>query len=436
MLISSFVAAFFIYVIFRPSRLVLRFIFYKIVVRAYGLYISILHKLGWKPKSNIFAYVFQQKLIHVLVIFITVILVFTNLTQDTKAGSMMERAHKTILFDLIQSEFGEFEEDEQLVIETFDKEATITAIQQTYLDNLSSVRAQPKVSMDAQLEEEYEEELVPTIQDGTAIVKPDIATTRIAKKPRKETIEYTVKGGDSVSTIAAEFEISVSTILWENNLSAYSIIRPGDVLDILPQSGITHKVASGENISSLAKKYDVEEDSIITANKLAVDAPLTIGEKLFIPGGQKVSYSTYAPTIYTGISVIRDIVKSPDASPAPANKMNWPTVGSQITQYYSWRHHGLDIANKIGTPIYAADAGTIESIGWGTGYGNQIVIDHGGGKKTRYAHLSKFFVEKGQTVDKGETIAAMGSTGWSTGPHLHFEVIINGQKYNPLNYIQ
>ncbi|PIR93373.1 hypothetical protein COT99_00905, partial [Candidatus Falkowbacteria bacterium CG10_big_fil_rev_8_21_14_0_10_43_10] len=103
---------------------------------------------------------------------------------------------------------------------------------------------------------------------------------------------------------------------------------------------------------------------------------------------------------------------------------------------YNWSHHAVDIANKIGTAIYAADAGTVEYAGWGSGYGNQIVIDHGGGKKTRYAHASKLFVSKGDTIAKGQTIAAMGSTGWSTGPHLHFEVIINGGKLNPLDFIK
>jgi murein DD-endopeptidase MepM/ murein hydrolase activator NlpD len=116
--------------------------------------------------------------------------------------------------------------------------------------------------------------------------------------------------------------------------------------------------------------------------------------------------------------------------------MNWPTVGHRISQYYSWRHLGLDVANKTGTPIYSSDAGTIEFAGWSTGYGNNIIVDHGGGKKTRYAHLSKFYVEKGDSAEKGEAIGEMGSTGWSTGPHLHFEVIINGRKYNPLNYIK
>jgi murein DD-endopeptidase MepM/ murein hydrolase activator NlpD len=199
---------------------------------------------------------------------------------------------------------------------------------------------------------------------------------------------------------------------------------------------MTHKVASGETVEQIAKEYNIEETEIFEFNKLPEDAKLTIGQKLIIPGGRKVTYASYVPQSYTGLSAIKDLVLPPSASPVSGNKMNWPTQGHQITQYYSWRHHGLDIANKHGTPIYAADAGTVESVGWGEGYGNQIIIDHGGGKKTRYAHLSEVYTEKGEAVDKGQTIAAMGSTGWSSGPHLHFEVIINGRKYNPLNYIK
>jgi murein DD-endopeptidase MepM/ murein hydrolase activator NlpD len=118
--------------------------------------------------------------------------------------------------------------------------------------------------------------------------------------------------------------------------------------------------------------------------------------------------------------------------------MIWPTPGRRITQYYSWSHQGLDIGDKIGTPLYAADDGVviIAQGGWNGGYGNTILLDHGGGKRTRYGHASKLFVKVGDEVKKGETIAAMGSTGRSTGPHLHFEVLVNGTRYNPLNYIK
>lgn len=430
-LIKRFLTAFFVFLLRKPLAFIFDKIVVNVIVKIYRLYFGVLKKLGWsKSRDSIFTFVFNQKMVHVLVVLITILLVFINTTTKTKAGGLTERAHKTILADLIKGEFSDFEEDEQLIIETFDKESTITPLQQTYLDNLTSVKVQSRVTMKGIDEDE---DLF--INDKSNIVKPDLATTQKSIKPRTETETYTVQGGDTISTIAEKFGISVSTILWENGLSAYSIIRPGDSLVILPVSGIAHKVASGETIGSIAKKYNAEEIDILEINKLASADQLQINQNLIVPGGRKETVS-YQPETYTGISAIKEIAKAPSATPVAGNKMNWPTEGSRITQYYSWKHYGLDIANKIGTPIYAADSGTIETIGWGTGYGNQIVIDHGGGKKTRYAHMSKFYVEKGDKVTKGQTIGAMGSTGWSTGPHLHFEVIINGTKYNPLNYIQ
>ena len=114
----------------------------------------------------------------------------------------------------------------------------------------------------------------------------------------------------------------------------------------------------------------------------------------------------------------------------------WPAGVRRISQYYSWRHTGLDIAGPTGTNIYAMDSGVVTFSGVSNGYGYNILVDHGNGMKTRYAHASKLYVEKGETVTKGQVIMAMGSTGWSTGPHLHFEVIVNGAKKNPLSYIK
>lgn len=419
--------------VFVPFRFVSRLFFYKVVVKVYSFYKRIMHRLGWqKIDSNIFSFIFGQKFIHVLVVSITILLVLVNLTPATRAGGLTDKAHKTILSDLIKGEFSDFEEDEQLIIETFDKENVISSVQQSYLDNLSAFRPQQRASL-----EDYEdEEELQTTPDGAGLLRQDKVATKKTKRARTETINYVVKSGDSISTIAENFEVSVATILWENNLSSYSIIRPGQKLVVLPQSGLSHLVKSGDTVGSIAKKYDIEETEILGYNKISRSDTLQIGDKLFIPGGKKVSLPAYKPKSYTGFTAIKNIVKAPSAKPAASNKMNWPTVGTRITQYYSWRHHGLDIANKTGTPIYAADSGTVEVLGWGTGYGNQVVINHGGGKKTRYAHLSKFFVKKGDKVEKGQTIAAMGSTGWSTGPHIHFEVIINGKKYNPLNYIK
>lgn len=433
--LKKLMIAFFVNLFWRTGRIILRFIFYKIVVKAYQLYLYLLKKLGLSGsnRNKSLSWLINQKSVHFIVALLTIILTVFNLTSETQAISSEELAGKTLLAELVTSEFGETDE---FIEEYFDEEAIISSIQQTYLDNLVSVKSRPMAEMKTPDEIDSVEEPAVLTQGGSAVVKPELAATSKIRRLRHDIIYYTVNPGDTVSTIAAEFGISVNTILWENNLSSYSLIRPGDKLSILPMTGITHKVVRGDNLSKIIKKYNVEEDKIIQANKLINGSKLAVGQKLIIPNGRKIQYASYAASSYTGLSAIKNLVSPANAKPISGNKMNWPTKGHRITQYYSWRHHGLDIANKTGTPIYAADAGVIEYIGWGKGYGNQIVINHGGGKKTRYAHLSKFYVKKRQQVSKGETIAAMGSTGWSTGSHLHFEVIINGRKYNPLNYIK
>lgn len=388
---------------------------------------------GDKFKGSPLLFLFSQKTVHVLVVILTILIVFTGFVDRGRAKTISEKAGQTIISGLITGEFSEFLEDE-LIEETFSEEAINTQTQLKYLGSLNVLEGRPKAVLNAEEEESLADLSNPK---GEVITKPDIATTKISKKARKEPIEYTVQPGDSVSTIAYEFDISVNTILWENSLNAYSLIRPGDKLTILPSSGMTHKVAKGDNLDSISKKYGIETEEIMKANKMTDSSKLAVGQELFIPGGRKIYYAAPIRTAsYNPISIIKDIVKPAGTKIVPSNKMAWPTQGYRITQYYSWRHHAVDIGNKNGTPIYAADAGTVTYAGWKSGYGYVIIIDHGGGKQTKYAHLSKFYTEKGQRVDKGETIAAMGSTGWSTGPHLHFEVIINGRKYNPLNYIR
>ncbi len=413
---------FFKFLIYKPFYRILRFIFYKIIVKFYSLYYNLIKKIGWKKfEDNFFSFLFNQKLVHILVIFISSFLIFLNFSQKTSANEISNKNRKTMLSDLVKTEFADFDEEEDLVLESFNENTLLADEDKTYMDNSALINPTQKIVL--QNKNQNKEET----QDHKA-------QRKIVKK-RDKIITYTVQRGDSISTIARKFGIKVKTILWENNLSSYSIIRPGDKLRILPIDGVTHKVKNGENLSYIAKKYDTEAKEILKANKLADASYLKIGQELLIPNGKKIT-TTYKPKTYSGFTAIQKIVKAPNSTNITANKMAWPTVGHRITQYFSWRHNGLDIANKIGTPIYAADAGVVEFAKWGRGYGMEILINHGGGKKTRYAHLSKFFVKKGQKVSKGETIGAMGSTGWSTGPHIHFEVIINGKRYNPLNYIK
>lgn len=282
---------------------------------------------------------------------------------------------------------------------------------------------------------EPEQELDPsTIAGGSAVVKPirlpsGVAVARLpAGIPRTDVVAYTVQIGDTISGIADAFGISANTILWENNLTAYTIIRPGQTLTILPISGIRHKVAKGENLGKIAAKYGVDTAAIVAANKLASADDLQIGEPLLIPGGKKPRpVPTYA-------------LRRPSAAPAPAGagRLLWPATCRRITQYFGWRHTGIDIACPYGSSVYAAETGQVIKAqgGWNGGYGIMVVLQHADGTQTVYGHNSKLFVSVGDEVTRGQTIAAMGSTGRSTGPHVHFEIRAGGYRKNPFSYLR
>jgi LysM repeat protein len=257
---------------------------------------------------------------------------------------------------------------------------------------------------------------------------------------RMEIVEYEVKPGDVIGKIASDFGISVETILWANNLTIRSYIRPGNKLIILPVTGISHQVKKGENVSKIARLYGVSQDEIIKTNRLQRDgSDISIGEKLIIPGG-RAPEAVRAPIVTPSrTNAFRQVAAPPSSIETPAGSgYLWPAGVRHISQYYGWRHTGLDIAGPIGTPIYAARSGRvlIAKGGWNGGYGNYIVIDHGGGIQTAYGHSSQINVVVGQDVVQGQVISLMGSTGRSTGPHLHFEVRISGARLNPLKYIR
>lgn len=266
---------------------------------------------------------------------------------------------------------------------------------------------------------------------GVALFSPEITSTERGARPRDAVEIYEVQPGDNIGMIADNFNITVNTILIENNLSFNSYIRPGDKLRILQTSGISYTIKKGDSLDKIAKKYSSTTDEIIEVNKLASKDDITVGQKITIPGGKVPATPTY--TTYPYAKTQGNI---PPSARGVAGKMVWPTSWKVITQYFGWRHTGLDIDGDYSSPIYAADAGYIERVGWGTGYGNMIIINHGNGVKTLYGHMSKFFVTKGQSVAKGQTLGMMGTTGRSTGTHLHFEVIISGKKMNPLSYIR
>jgi len=255
--------------------------------------------------------------------------------------------------------------------------------------------------------------------------------TQISSKVRDSIIDYTVANGDTVSSIAAKFGVSADTIRWQNSLSG-DRIKVGSTLQILPVTGVAHKVAKGDTVYSIAKKYDSDPQAVVDFpfNSFSNDETfeLAIGQTVIVPDG-------VMPTGVTATPRPRQI--TPDAGTVVASgKFVWPVSGV-ITQRFSWYHPGIDIANNAEPLDVAADSGRVEFAGWdASGYGNMVLIDHGNGFKTRYAHLSQIMVISGQNVARGSTIGRMGSTGHSTGPHTHFEIILNGVHVNPLSYLQ
>lgn len=262
------------------------------------------------------------------------------------------------------------------------------------------------------------------------LVKPELVFENA--ETRTEIIEYTVEAGDTISSIAQKFNVNVDTILWANKLSLNSLIRPGNKLTILPVAGVVHQVKKGDTLTKIAKAYSADVEKIIEFNKLTDEKDIAQGEMIIIPGGKIAP----PPVPRSVLAKVREFFIPPSAQVPTGSRMFWPSAARRITQYFTWRHSGLDIAGPFGTAIYAAEEGAVKFIGWGTGYGNHIDIDHGNGIVTRYGHLSKILVSKGEKVKRGQTIGLEGSTGWSTGPHLHFEVTVNGTRKNPLGYIR
>lgn len=252
-----------------------------------------------------------------------------------------------------------------------------------------------------------------------------------------EVVEYEVQEGETLSQISEKFGLTVDTVLWANGLdSEKSKIRAGQSLKILPTDGVMHKVKKGETVYSIAKKFEANPQSMVDYpfNSFTNDETfaLAVGQALMVPDGIMPKAVSVSPRTSLASTL------TPDAGVVSATgRFVWPAAG-RISQGYRWYHRAIDIASKGGGPILAADGGRVTMAGWpdGGGYGNRVVIDHGNGYTTLYAHLSRVSVVPGQSVNRGDAIGSMGSTGRSTGVHLHFEIRAGGGLQNPLNYLK
>ena len=269
----------------------------------------------------------------------------------------------------------------------------------------------------------------PPSTTGFALIQPILTDTAVEETGRAGIQTYTVEPGDTPSTIAERFGLQTATVLWENALSAWSTIRPGDVLRILPTDGVSYTVRRVDTLEAIAKRFGADAEEILEFNRLVDADDIDVGDLLIIPGGR--------PPAVVAPPVIRRPARPALPLPSIAGKFLWPSEGGyRISQYFTWRHHGIDIAVAHGTSVFASEAGTVVSSGWIRGYGYQVLVDHGNGLQTRYAHNSKLLVTKGQPVSRGQVIALVGSTGRSTGPHIHLEVFANGARVNPFRYLR
>lgn len=240
-------------------------------------------------------------------------------------------------------------------------------------------------------------------------------TTASAENVRTGTITYVVKPGDVPSVIAASFGITTNTLLWTNNLTDGEYIRPDDELVILPLSGIRHKVKSGDTISSIALRYKGDVDKITAFNNLEDPEQITPGDYVIIPDGEMPAISrgqTSSGPKYIYTNNLDGYFIHPLGGAGYKSRGVHPT-------------NAVDLAASCWTPIYAAADGVVEvsdGYGWNGGYGKYIKISHPNSTKTIYAHNIQNQVSAGQNVTQGQLIAYMGSTGRSTGCHVHWEV--------------
>jgi murein DD-endopeptidase MepM/ murein hydrolase activator NlpD len=255
--------------------------------------------------------------------------------------------------------------------------------------------------------------------------------------------DYVVLGGDTLSTIAAQFNVSTDTIRYANAIEDIDSITPGDTLVIPPVTGVLHTVVANETTASIAKRYGANEAMLISQNALYGE-DITVGMKLMVPDGQIPEAPKPKPT-QTATGSTKSGGYGSSSYIARTGSFRLPTLVNSGNPcgigvgYYGWHSYSspvwraFDLCNSYGTPIYAADSGKVVEANWNGGYGNTILIDHGDGFSSRYAHMNSFAVYGGY-VSKGQVIGYMGSTGYSSAPHLHFEIYFNGSTQYLGNY--
>jgi murein DD-endopeptidase MepM/ murein hydrolase activator NlpD len=290
---------------------------------------------------------------------------------------------------------------------------------------------------------------------ATGIPRFALIYTTIPQRPRVEIISYEVVSGDTVFGIAEKYGLKPETVLWGNqdvlNDDPHAL-KVGQILRILPIDGTFHAWSAGESFTRVADFYGVLADTIIEypGNFLDVftfslDQPeLEPGTALIIPGGTR-EYINWGPPLITRSDPASARTYGPGfcgevyTGAVGTGFFVWPTVARHLSGYDfspATNHNGIDLAGPLGNSVFASDTGVVVFAGWSNfGYGNLVVLDHGNGWQTLYAHLDSYHVFCGQSIFQSAALGSVGTTGNSSGPHLHYEMIYNGAKVNPWNFI-
>lgn len=385
-------------------------------------------------QHKILAILTHRFAIHVFVTVLTVTIIATNVAQ-AKSVRSDESIQESLVAQIIRP-------DQEIVITA----GAVTPTQTSYIDNSAVVKVTP--SIDGTTVIGSESSAVATTTGGSALIKANILEGGGTTEGRKDIVQYTVREGDTTSSIAQKFGITTKTVLWANNLNDESLIKPGQELYILPESGISYTVAAGDTVESIAKKFNASVDDVMSFNDFVSPNDLVAGVEIVVPGGERPDVPKPQPAQQTQLANVRDVFsgKSTNTVPATAARSGssaqpsggkgvWPTSTRRISQYFGFSHTGIDIDGEFGDPIYAAKGGKVIQAGWNGGYGISVLIQNSDGSQNRYGHLQSLNVSAGQSVGSGQFLGEMGSTGRSSGSHLHFECMIGGRFVNPYNCV-
>lgn len=266
---------------------------------------------------------------------------------------------------------------------------------------------------------------LPTTQDSALIGSRNPLGVLPPDPGQDQIVVYTIQKGDSAGEIAVRFGISLNTLLWANNIKSAKQLKEGDELVILPVSGVRYEVKKGDTIEKIAKKFKGDASEIMSFNGLAIGHVINVGSVVIIPDGELETPMPVASRASPGRTILPPLSASRFANaPESDGYFIRPIAGGRRSRGIHG-YNGVDLADSCSKPIYASAAGTViiaRTSGWNGGYGDYIVITHPNGAQTLYAHMSLIGTAVGASVERGEQIGRIGSTGNSTGCHVHFEI--------------